>query len=226
MSTAPAVRPLDLETLVLLRGAHPPNDGLCLMEAVAYIAGEPHSDRPQCACPVLGAFGRHMNDGMDDAGRQALKPHIPRLVGSRSTRAVELKRGWLAADWLVHTAAPAWLRLAGLEEQASALESLPVVADRASANAIRPALAYARSSAEELRYKRYAALKNAADAYAAAADAADAYAAAAASAAAKKNRNEVYKATRAAADAKLAPTKALIQTSALELLDRMLAVTE
>jgi hypothetical protein len=27
--------------------------GLCVMEAVSYVAGEPWSDTPQCACPVI-----------------------------------------------------------------------------------------------------------------------------------------------------------------------------
>lgn len=30
----------------------------CLLEAVAYVAGEPLSDSPPCVCPVLASFGR------------------------------------------------------------------------------------------------------------------------------------------------------------------------
>ena len=29
---------------------------MCVMEAVAYVAGEPWSDHPKCACPVITAF--------------------------------------------------------------------------------------------------------------------------------------------------------------------------
>ncbi len=30
--------------------------GLCALEAVAYVAGEPHSDEPACASPSIAAF--------------------------------------------------------------------------------------------------------------------------------------------------------------------------
>lgn len=46
-------------SLTLHEGAHKdPADGMCAMEAAAWIAGEPHSDHPACACPVIGAFMR------------------------------------------------------------------------------------------------------------------------------------------------------------------------
>jgi hypothetical protein len=45
-------RELDLEGLVLLSGKHKENQGMCVMEAVAYVAGEPWSDNPACACPM------------------------------------------------------------------------------------------------------------------------------------------------------------------------------
>jgi hypothetical protein len=40
---------LDLETLVLLKGAHQQKSTeMCIMEAVAYVANEPWSDHPVC----------------------------------------------------------------------------------------------------------------------------------------------------------------------------------
>lgn len=57
------VNPLDLDTLQLAFGGHDPGDDMCVMEAVAYLAGEPWSDRPECASPVIGAFLRSWNDG-------------------------------------------------------------------------------------------------------------------------------------------------------------------
>ena len=47
-------------------GAHKKNDNAnwCAMEAVAYIAGEPWSDSPQCASPVIAAFMRAWNDSL------------------------------------------------------------------------------------------------------------------------------------------------------------------
>src|SRR6185312_3074701 len=58
-------------------------DGMCAMEAVAYVAREPWSDHPECACPVLSAFMRSWNDGLpDDERTSLLLPLIPRLVGT------------------------------------------------------------------------------------------------------------------------------------------------
>jgi hypothetical protein len=41
-----------------------PTQGACVMEAVSYIAGEEWSDTPECVCPVIGAFLRSWNDGL------------------------------------------------------------------------------------------------------------------------------------------------------------------
>jgi len=99
--------------LILLSGSHEPDGQMCIMEAAAYVAGEPWTDRPQCVCPMIAAFLRSWNDSIrDDAHRTALlKPLIPKVVGSRSTPAVELQRSYLAFDWLVRVQVPAWLDL-------------------------------------------------------------------------------------------------------------------
>lgn len=51
-----------IANLSLKSGSHKaPNNGLvdaCVMEAVAYVAGEKWSDHPGCACPVISAFLR------------------------------------------------------------------------------------------------------------------------------------------------------------------------
>lgn len=71
----------------LAKGAHDKDAGaFCAMEAVAYLAHEPHSDRPACACPVISAFLRAWNDGLPDAERDALiRPLLPRLIGDRKS---------------------------------------------------------------------------------------------------------------------------------------------
>ncbi len=33
-----------------------PDDGMCLVEAAAWVAGEPFSDHPVCVDPVIAAF--------------------------------------------------------------------------------------------------------------------------------------------------------------------------
>ena len=38
------------------------SDGLCVMEAVAYVSGDTWTDHPSCACPVISTFLRTWND--------------------------------------------------------------------------------------------------------------------------------------------------------------------
>ena len=129
-------------------GSHQsPDEGVCLMEAVAWLAREPHSDEPKCTCPVLGAFGRGLNDCLDVERRQRLKPFIPELVGTASDGHAEA-RGFMAMDWIVRTYTPAWLRLARLDTEADGLQSLPEIADVATLRGAQEMLDAARQSVE------------------------------------------------------------------------------
>jgi hypothetical protein len=196
-----------LEPLKLGRGSHSaPLNGLvnaCVMEAVAYVAGEPFSDHPECASPILGSFLRSWNDSLNDEDRQMLKPYIVRLVGTNTGKRHEAMRAWMVSDWLAREYARAWLRLAGLKEQVEALEALAPLKSATSARKAQPTLDAAR--------KDSAAAGAAAGAAAWAAAGAAAWAAGAA-------------AWAAAWDA-LAPTTRGLQQSALLLLDRMIAVS-
>jgi hypothetical protein len=62
------------------------------MELASMLAGEPFSDRPRNASPVIGAFLRTYNDGLDDERRQDLYPLASLIVGSARRRAVERER--------------------------------------------------------------------------------------------------------------------------------------
>jgi hypothetical protein len=59
-------------------------NGLCVMEAVAWMASEGATDEPECACPILGAFAFRLNDSLTEENRQQLKPLILPLTGTRS----------------------------------------------------------------------------------------------------------------------------------------------
>ena len=101
MSTAQVIENRLNEIRHLKAGAHEPNSegAWCAMEAVAYVAGEPWSDRPQCACPVIAAFMRSWNDSLPDDERDAiLLPLIPKLVGTRRDKATEERRALMAAE--------------------------------------------------------------------------------------------------------------------------------
>ncbi|MEK9660988.1 MAG: hypothetical protein VW644_04515 [Alphaproteobacteria bacterium] len=65
---------------------------LCVMSLVALMAGEHHSDRPACACPVITAYAIKLNDALDDSTRQHLKPFAPRIIGTRDGYSEERAR--------------------------------------------------------------------------------------------------------------------------------------
>jgi hypothetical protein len=229
-------RTLDLDTLTLTSGGHDPDDGaMCTMEAVAYIAGEPWSDHPQCASPVIGAFLRTWNDDSGDEQRQELKRYIPRLVNSRGTDAQESERSWMALDWLVRVNTPTWLRLAGLTVQADILASLKPL-DVDNCPSILPTLEAVRSdaaaaedavwvAAEATRDAVWAAVWVAAEATRDAVWAA-VWVAVWDAAWASARANAVGDAVWASTGDALAPTVTELRVSAHDLVDRMLAVTE
>src|SRR3712207_4557165 len=69
---------------------------MCLMSLVAFLAGEPHSDSPGCASPLIQTFAVPVNDHMPRAARQRLKPFAPRIIGTHDgldgLRAAVLRR--------------------------------------------------------------------------------------------------------------------------------------
>ena len=134
-----ATQEIDLNVLHIGHGSHPDrSNGLCVMEVVAWYAGEAHSDAPACTSPVLAAYARGLNDAMpDDATRDKyLKPLIIPLVETTATRAVEVKRAEHFARVAVTRIAPLALRTAGLKKEAETLEAL---AQDASLTSLRDA---------------------------------------------------------------------------------------
>jgi len=171
------------------------------------MAGEPHSDQPECVCSVIAAFVIAWNDALPSTNEdrnRLLKPIIPRLIGTQSTPAVRERRSYLALDWLIRVQTPAWLDLRDdLKPHAAALKALDEVQDMATATAARGRVTAAWAAAWDAAG---AAARDAA--WDAAWDAAGAAAGAAAWA--------------AAWDA-LKPTTQKLQGSALDLIDRMIA---
>jgi hypothetical protein len=136
-----------LDQLTLAKGGHDdPEDGLCLMEAVAWVRGLDHTDHPPCVAPVLGGMGRNLNDLLGDDMRQQLKPLIPLLPGTAGDGQDEA-RGYMALDWLIRTYTPAWLDLAGLAEEARTLRDLRRIVDLAAAQSAGPVVKAVREKA-------------------------------------------------------------------------------
>lgn len=81
------------QTVKLSAGRHPaPHLGACVMELASMLAEEPFTDRPATISPVIGAFLRTYNDGLDDERRQDLYPLASLIVGTAAGRAVECER--------------------------------------------------------------------------------------------------------------------------------------
>jgi hypothetical protein len=200
------------------------------MEMVSYLAGEPHSDAPECACPVLTAFVVAWNDGLPtDADRdRLLKPFLPRLIGTRANADVEERRAFLAMDWVIRTFTPTWLdHVEALKPHAAAVRALNAIHDLATLKAATPSLRSAADAAAQSEAAAWAAARDAAWDAARAAAWAAAWAAArdaAWDAARDAARDAAWAAAWAAARDALAPTTLALQASAADLLDRMIAI--
>ena len=123
-------------------------DGACLMEAVAYVAGEPHSDSPECACSVLSSIGRTLNDSYDDDERQLLAQLIPRLVGTRSTIEVTRKRSYVMADAAIREITPMGIE-AMWPDLAARLRGIAPIVDTESAREAGKASSAVRGEARK-----------------------------------------------------------------------------
>ncbi len=117
---------MNYQTIRLSTGRHTsPAKGACVMELASMLAGEPFSDHPPSACPVISSFLRAYNDRVNDERRQDLYRYAAELVGTRSSRIVEQARAdrlaawgrdmW-ARRWTRRFAPSAW-RMVGIERQ-------------------------------------------------------------------------------------------------------------
>lgn len=143
----------DLDSLRLGRGMHAKRrlNGVCLTEAVAWFAGLPHSDMPECVSPVLRLYGTYLNDMLLEEPRQLLKAWIPAMVGTAGD-GYDGARSYLALDWLACTHVPAWLHRAGLSDEAATMWSLSPIVNYRMAEAAEPVIRAAGESAAAARH--------------------------------------------------------------------------
>lgn len=142
----------ELRTFTFGKGSHLSREqGLCVMEAVAMLAGEAHSDSPACADPAISKLAIWVNDSCDDKLRNELLRDLPwRIVGTKATAEIEQQRAYMAADWALRFVCPIILRRAGLKDHATTLESLGSVVDQESATAAYAAASAAYAAANDL----------------------------------------------------------------------------
>jgi hypothetical protein len=228
------IDPDRMAAITLEKGAHRRRvDGMCLMEAVAFLTSEQHTDRPVCVSPVLGEFGRGLNDVLPDDRRQALLAFIPSLPGTAGDGFDEA-RSYMALDWLIRTWLPAWLDLSpACREDAARVRELGSIVDLVSAERAVPVVHKAGETAaaarDAARDAAWAAARDAAwaaardAAWAAARDAArDAAWDAARDAARDAAGDAAWAAARDAAGDVLQPTVDELQFSVIDLYAEMI----
>lgn len=100
MSEQREAQQVNHQTIRLSKGKHAaPTEGACVMELASMLAGEPFSDRPATACPVIGGFLRAYNDRIDEERRQDLYRYAAEVVGTRGTADVERARERRCLEW-------------------------------------------------------------------------------------------------------------------------------
>lgn len=135
----------------LSRGKHrSPRKGACFMELASYLAGERWSDRPSCTHPLLAALARLVNDHTTDAGRSALAPLVPSVIGlTCDDPRVDVRIALRSAITALPVAAAERQRVLAVSILAArrALDDLDGSLDRPTADAADAALAAAPDAA-------------------------------------------------------------------------------
>ena len=114
----------DFGPFTLSASAHSgPDQGMCVMEMVSFLAGEEWSDNPPCSSPIISRFCQVINDRMGQEFRDRLQTYVPRLIGTASPEHDADRAEYLV--WSsIRVFAPIAMRAAGLEEWAVRLEGL------------------------------------------------------------------------------------------------------
>jgi hypothetical protein len=166
---------------------------MCAMEVVAWIAGEPHSDHPQCASPILTSFCIRINDRWKDDERQLLLAVIPKLVGTRGDDARHKRQAFAIVNGHIREIVASVLDARNWNDLGDRLRACAPIVNVETARAAKVVCAEVR---DEARKRRSAAASASAD------DAADADAyASAAAAASDAAASAAYAADAAAYDA-------------------------
>lgn len=110
---------------------------VCLLEVVSYLATpSPYGALPQRACPVIIMFMHNWNNSLpnDEDRKRLIEPLIPLVGFSLSTQAVQERRMYMALDWLVRVYTPKWLDMVpALRDDAENLRRLEEISDVKSA---------------------------------------------------------------------------------------------
>ncbi len=105
-----------LEGVVFQAGAHAaPDEGMCVMEAVAWLMGERHSAVPLCVPEDIAFLAQWVNDrkvwDSDEQRTEALRPCIPRMLKAPQGDVAKQARAKRALDLALQTFLEALIRL-------------------------------------------------------------------------------------------------------------------
>ena len=120
----PKLPPEYLDRIIPSPGTHSSREvGLCVMEIAAWIAGEPHTDGPECVCPTINRVLVAWNDTIrNPQNRKALMNNlVPVVIGTTQGPEAAMERHYFALNRVITHQLPVWLREAGLHSQAYAL---------------------------------------------------------------------------------------------------------
>ena len=99
-----------LSRIRLSEGMHPePANEFCVMECVAYVMAEGHTDHPECACPVVTAVAIYANDERLKECGPALAQRVLRLAGSKGDDETRLRRTQHLVGFLFRDVVPSVL---------------------------------------------------------------------------------------------------------------------
>lgn len=98
------------------------NRGLSLDDAI-----QQFTDSVDCVCPTIRSAIISRNDRSNDEERQLLKPLLRKALGTKSTREVYVRRGYVFADWAVRKIVPTIYDALTRTSEAERLRSLPEI---------------------------------------------------------------------------------------------------
>lgn len=107
----------------LTKGRHNVMGDFCIMEAVAYVTHDVHTDHPVAVCSVIAAFARTFNDAIDYDSRQRLLAYVDRMIGTGGQEEKSLECAAMLAEWAAMTILPMTCEMVGLNEEAENLRN-------------------------------------------------------------------------------------------------------
>lgn len=108
---------VNYQTVRLARGSHrSPDRGACVTELASMLAGEPFSDHPTCASPVVAAILRRVNDRVGPRRRQELRYYAAAVVDSRGSVELERMRAAHCVAWVREHGSRRWWQRVALHQ--------------------------------------------------------------------------------------------------------------